>query len=147
MKCPLRVQLDIGVGHGKQPVAGAAPMSFKGFIPHAAGCYFLSDESRLGTTVSARTSQRRSSQQWCRRPKIAGGAMSPTNRAKQDTYLMVGILALMLFITGTRLPSTPMGLVTTGPLVVTLLFAAYDRWPTAPMWPARPRQVFRMRRR
>jgi hypothetical protein len=63
-------------------------------------------------------------QRWCRWPKIESQAMSPANRAKLGAYLMVGIVALMLFITGTRLPSTPMRVVTTGPLVVTLLFAA-----------------------
>lgn len=54
--------------------------------------------------------------------------MSPANRAKLGAYLMVGIVALMLFITGTQLPNTAMRLVTAGPLIVTLLFAAYDRW-------------------
>lgn len=59
--------------------------------------------------------------------------MSPANRAKLGAYLMVGIVALMLFITGTQLPSTAMRFLTAGPLVVAVLFAAYDRviwrWP------------------
>lgn len=54
--------------------------------------------------------------------------MSPGNRAKLGAYLMVGIVSLMLFITGSQLPSLVMRVVTAGPLVVTLLFAAYDRW-------------------
>lgn len=56
--------------------------------------------------------------------------MSPANRAKVGAYLMVGIVALMLFVTGTQLPSLAMRFVTAGPLVVAVLFAAYDRW----MW-------------
>lgn len=54
--------------------------------------------------------------------------MSPSNRAKLGAYIMVGVVSLMLFITGTQLPSLAMRVVTAGPLVVTLLFAAYDRW-------------------
>lgn len=54
--------------------------------------------------------------------------MSPGNRAKLGAYAMVGIVSLMLFLTGTQLPSGAMRVVTAGPLVVTVLFAAYDRW-------------------
>jgi hypothetical protein len=54
--------------------------------------------------------------------------MSPGNRAKLGAYLMVGIVSLMLFVTGSQLPSLVMRVVTAGPLVVTMLFATYDRW-------------------
>lgn len=52
--------------------------------------------------------------------------MSPTKRAKLDAYLMVGIVALMLFITGTQLPSTAMRPEHAGVTRQTL----YRHWPT-----------------
>lgn len=54
--------------------------------------------------------------------------MNPINRAKLGAYLMVGIVSLMLFITGTQMPSVAMRVISSAPLGVTILFAAYDRW-------------------
>jgi len=50
------------------------------------------------------------------------------NRAKLTSYLMLGVISLILFLSGVHLANIWMKVLTSLPLVTTLLFALFDRW-------------------
>lgn len=54
--------------------------------------------------------------------------METGNRAKLTSYLMLGVISLILFLSGVHLANVWMKILTSLPLVVTLLFAGFDNW-------------------
>jgi hypothetical protein len=56
------------------------------------------------------------------------GKMEIGNRAKIGAYVMFGALSLILLLTGIKLPGTAMRVLSSVPLVITLLFYGYDNW-------------------
>ncbi|WP_185746635.1 hypothetical protein [Mycolicibacter terrae] len=54
--------------------------------------------------------------------------METGNRAKLTSYLMLGVISLILFLSGVQLANTWTKVLTSFPLAITVLFACFDKW-------------------